>query len=439
MRNHPSETLPQRLARFGYSLLILGLVCPVTILRLLIAGVTDQDSARRLIQRLGRLPANSPKDGYLFHCVSVGEVVAASVVIKALMQREPDVPVTISTTTATGADRVRAIFGDTVTHCYLPYDIPGVISAWLTRLSPRAIFITEVELWPNLLRAARKQARPVMVINARMTDRSARQYAKIRALFTPMLHNLTHVCAQGERDYQNYLRLGITPDKLTLTQNIKFDQVAAGASDTDETFMGLEQGAKPVIVGGSTHEPEEALLLDACASLNAAGHEVMLILVPRHPQRFDDVAGLLDKRALRYVRTSQASSVPDDCQVILVDEMGKLNAAYRVATVAFVGGSVAPRGGHNALEPAAVGVPVVMGPSIHNNPVICAILIERGALVLISDAASLTAQCQTWLDEPDRADKAGKAGRQVLTENQGALAKTLECISHVLAEQKTNP
>ncbi len=428
--NDYSPTVPQTLIRWAYTLL-LAVATPFAIVNLWRKAAKQPDAfANRHKERFGLVPRAGSKPGYLFHCVSVGEVVAASALIKRIMQNEPETPVTVTTTTATGSARVEAIFGDSVNHAYLPFDLPVTMKIMLSRLAPKAVIITEVELWPNLIHCCWKRQIPVVVINARMTDRSARRYAKVSALLSPMLHKLSHVCAQGERDFNNYKQLGMQSDKITLTNNIKFDQ--AFSSEPDADFMGIQHANRKVLVGGSTHEPEEQVLLEAFNDLNAAHPQLLLVLVPRHPQRFDTVAKLLESASVNYVRSSQATQLPSDCEVVLLDEMGRLNQAYQVADFSFVGGSLADRGGHNALEPAAVGVPVMMGPHTYNNPVICQYLEDKKALTIVDSAESLQACLKQWLDNPEQARRSGEAGQQVIRENSGALEKTLDCLAEVL-------
>jgi len=404
------------------------LIIPFAFLNLLLRGVQRNKAySHRKFERFGYV-AHAPKaNGYLIHCVSVGEVVAASCLVKRIMQEEPDTQITITTTTPTGSARVRDIFGDAVHHFYLPYDLHLAMGGMIRRIKPKAVLITEVELWPNLIHACWKRDIPVMVINARMTDRSARRYAKIGKLFTPMLRKLSHVCAQGKRDYENYLMLGMPAAKITLTNNIKFDQVAT-AESIEKGFMGWSKADAPILVAGSTHELEEQVILDAMQTLWEREPRLRLILVPRHPERFTAVAKILDSNGISYVRTSQTKVLSDDTKVVLLDEMGKLNSAYSVASIAFVGGSIAKKGGHNALEPAAFSVPVLMGPNTYNNPVICHFLQARGALIIVNNTSSMVSQCQSWLNSPETMQKAGQAGYQVLLDNRGALDSTLACI-----------
>ena len=384
------------------------------------------------LERFGRVKPANEKGGYLFHCVSVGEVVAASCVIKAIMQQQPNLPITITTTTKTGSARVQELFGDKVNHCYLPFDLPFAMSQFLERISPSLVLITEVELWPNLINQCYQKGIPAMVINARMTERSAHRYSKVSGLFKPMLEKLSCICAQGERDYQHYQTLLPNDSRLVLTNNIKFDQ-AGQLTAMPAEIMGLVNGQRPILVGGSTHDPEELTLLDALKSLLKQVPDLLLVLVPRHPERFKIVEKMLSESGLRFQTSSTADTVHQESQVLLVDQMGKLNQFYSVANIAFVGGSIADRGGHNALEPAAFSLPIMMGPHIYNNPTICEYLLEHGAMERVHTAQDITTICSKWLQDPTLAKQAGSAGLQVLQSNQGAVDKTLQQIKRIFS------
>lgn len=426
-RNNYKPSLLEDVCRWLYTFVIVFII-PFAFLALVRRGATrNSEYNRRRFERFGFVPRAAKPNGYLFHCVSVGEVVAASCLIKQIMQKEPDAYITVTTTTPTGSARVNDIFGQQVHHIYLPYDLHMAMAGMIKRIKPKAVIITEVELWPNLIHACWKRDIPVMVINARMTDRSARRYAKISKVFTPMLKKLAHVCAQGERDYNNYLMLGMPKNAITLTNNIKFDQ-AQTPNHANDGFMGMYKDSGPILVAGSTHESEEAVILNAVTRLWETVPQLRLILVPRHPERFDAVAKLITQEGLDYVRTSQLSDIPSSAKIILLDEMGKLNNAYSVATFAFVGGSIADKGGHNALEPAAFSIPVLMGPNTYNNPVICAYLQQRGALSIVDNAEDIADKCAHWIKSPEDVLRAGEAGRRVIDENRGALKITYECV-----------
>lgn len=421
--NDYAPSLIEDVCRWAYSF-ILTLAIPFTTLYLLYKSSNrNKDVDHSRFERFGFVSPPPKMNGYLFHCVSVGEVVTASCLIKRIMQEEPNAQITITTTTSTGSARVRDIFGKTVHHFYLPFDLQISMSLMLNRIKPKTVLITEVELWPNLIHVCWKRNIPVLAINARMTDRSVKNYIKIKYLFSPMLHKLSHICAQGERDYKNYITLGADKSRITLTQNIKFDQAAAQQTKLD-TFKGLNKNAIPTLVAGSTHELEESALLSAMKQLWKTHPTLRLIIVPRHPERFLTVKKILENQNESFECTSESQQISPNTRLVLLDEMGKLNSAYQIANIAFVGGSLADKGGHNALEPAALSVPVIMGPNTYNNPLICEILAQRGALVIVKNTNDIVSQCSYWLSNPDKALNCGSAGRQVLDENSGALEKT---------------
>lgn len=382
------------------------------------------------IQRFGVNIRTAKASGLLFHCVSVGEVVAAANVIKRIRQFQPEISVTITTTTATGAKQATDLFNDSITHCYLPVDIPWMMRRILKQAAPTHVIITEVELWPNMIDQCWRLNIPVSVINARMTDSSMRTYTKISPLFSPMLHKLHKICAQGERDYHNYQQLHAPEQTLVLTNNIKFEQPARPeayqqAKEFSQTF---NIASRPIIVAGSSHAPEEDILLKAHKIVLQQIPDALLIIVPRHPQRFDDVYQICKSSGLRSLRTTDEKPCDTDTQVLLVDEMGKLQALYALATIAFVGGSIADRGGHNALEPAAFEVPILMGEHRYNNPAICQVLSDTGALFEANTPEQISQKVMQWLEDGPLRKRAGKAGKQVLQENSGAVSATLHAL-----------
>lgn len=421
-------------ARFTYTALV-TIVWLLAMLRWCILGlIRSKKFESRRLERYGQLREliAETKGGAWFHCVSVGEVVAASCVIKALLAKTPEHPIIITTTTSTGAQRVGEIFGNAshVAHHYLPYDLPWLMQRFIRHIQPTQIMITEVELWPNLIHHAAKLNIPVTMINARMTNKSARQYAKISWLFMPMITHLDHVCAQGQRDYDAYLRLGVVPEKLTLTQNVKFDQVTDNRIPEDIKVFGdaIKAQGRKVLIAGSTHADEEIFWLNVYQYLSQECPELLLVLVPRHPQRFDEVQRLIEIQQLSLQRWEQRMEINAQTQVLLVDAMGVLTPLYHCADIAFVGGSIADRGGHNALEPASMAVPVLMGAYIYNNPVICETLIQAGGLYIIKNETDAIEQCQRWLKQPEIAHQAGQKGLNVIEQNQGALGKTIDVI-----------
>ena len=427
----PSVT--QVLSRFAYTVLV-TVIWIVAICRWCSLGIVRSAKfERKRAQRYGALGQLTPRQrgGILFHCVSVGEVVAASCVIKGLLNTQPDLPIVITTTTATGAQRVRDIFGtsltDNLAHHYLPYDLPWLMSRLLAHIQPKLVCITEVELWPNLLAKTAQKHIPVCVVNARMTAKSARTYRKISGVFMPMLQQVTTVCAQGQRDADAYLSLGLAPEKLVLTHNVKFDQVSdvVVPESIIELSNTLKLLGKQVLLAGSTHQDEETFWLDVYKQLQADFPQALLIIVPRHPQRFAQVEAEILSSGLNYVNWADRDKLNAQTQVLLVDAMGVLTPLYTCADIAFVGGSIVAKGGHNALEPASMSVPVIMGIHTYNNPVICDTLITAGGLRIVTDTTSARQLCHTWLSEPALAHASGQCGQSVILDNQGALARTL--------------
>lgn len=425
----PPGTFKDKLSRCIYSLLWI-LLAPILAIVLLKRGHQSRlQELKRLPERFGFSASLRQTGGYLFHCVSVGEVVAASPLVKQLQTRSPDLPITLTTTTATGSERALELFGSSIQHCYLPFDIPFAMSRLLKRVKPDLVVITEVELWPNMIHYCWQKNIPVTVINARMTDRSVNRYHKLSWLAGPMLAKLSKVCAQGQRDFDNYLRLGVKADKLILTNNIKFDlpdmDVAPLRQGVTEAY-GTQH--RNVLVAGSTHAPEEELLLEAYQQLRTEHQHLLLVLVPRHPQRFEQVYELCLNRKLKVTRVSAGEPCQADTDILLGDRMGVLKRLYALADIAFVGGSLSNRGGHNALEPAQLGVPILMGPSQYNNPQICAELEASGALYTVKDETDLIHQCHRWLRLPDTARKQGLRGQKVIHHNAGAVQKTLNLL-----------
>lgn len=427
----PSVT--QVLSRFAYTVLV-TVIWIVAMCRWCSLGIVRSAKfERKRAQRYGALGQLTPRQrgGILFHCVSVGEVVAASCVIKGLLNTQPDLPIVITTTTATGAQRVRDIFGtsltDNLAHHYLPYDLPWLMSRLLAHIQPKLVCITEVELWPNLLAKTAQKHIPVCVVNARMTAKSARTYRKISGVFMPMLQQVTTVCAQGQRDADAYLSLGLAPEKLVLTHNVKFDQVSdvVVPESIIELSNTLKLLGKQVLLAGSTHQDEETFWLDVYKQLQADFPQALLIIVPRHPQRFAQVEAEILSSGLNYINWADRDKLNAQTQVLLVDAMGVLTPLYTCADIAFVGGSIVAKGGHNALEPASMSVPVIMGIHTYNNPVICDTLITAGGLRIVTDTTSARQLCHTWLSEPALADAIGRCGQTVILDNQGALARTL--------------
>ncbi|XOV80107.1 MAG: lipid IV(A) 3-deoxy-D-manno-octulosonic acid transferase [Aestuariibacter sp.] len=419
-----------RLVRICYSCLLL-LILPLFLL-FLFSKAEKRSSGffARIKERFGILPKPTKTGGVLFHCVSVGEVTAATPVVKYIQQNLPEIAITITTTTPTGSAQVVQTFSDTVNHCYLPFDFPVFVNQLLAIYQPEKLVITEVELWPNLIHACHKKHIKTFILNARLTDKSAKSYGKLASLIKPMLLKIDGICAQSKRDLENYQKLCPNLQSLHLTGNLKFDQKLQPQERqlTAQLRSELFAEQRPVIIAASTHEPEEESLIEACKSIWQTYPEVLLLLVPRHPQRFETVRNICREHRLSVQMLSDNEPISANTQVLIADKMGMLKSLYGLADMAFVGGSIANKGGHNALEAALHSIPVIMGPNIYNNPGICDALQQAGALKVVPDSSEMTTVFRCWLHDKTLAQRAGQSGHQVISQNAGALQKQLSVL-----------
>ena len=374
-------------------------------------------------QRLGLLPATAEPVIWV-HAVSVGETIAAAPLVKALLERRPDVPVLMTAMTATGAARARSLFGDRVICAYSPFDTPGSVRRFLRRVRPRALVIMETELWPNMIVETRRRHCPVFLVNARLSERSARGYQLIGGWTRSLLGCLDWIAAQAEDDAARFREIGAAEDAVSVTGSIKFD-----VAITDD----LRQGARalrdslsrrPVWIAASTHEGEDEQLLAAHVRVLEQLPQALMVLVPRHPDRFETVAALTGSRQLSCVRRASGQPV-GAAQVYLGDTMGELMLMYGAADVAFVGGSLIERGGHNPLEPAAWGIPVITGPHVFNFETVYRQLEDGLGLVRVNDESDLAAQVIRLLSNPQQAREIGRSTLAVVESNRGALDRVV--------------
>lgn len=420
------DTLIQKLSLGAYSIFTLLLI-PLLVCQLLIRSVTRFSGYRfRIKERFGFMPKPSQSGGLLIHCVSVGEVVVACRLIESLFAINPDAVITVTTTTPTGSERLLQLLGKRVHHCYIPYDMPFAMKRLINCVQPSQVLVTEVELWPNLVNTCWQRQIPISIINARMTERSAERYKKIHLLFTPMLQKLSHICVQSQRDYEQYQRLGASEQQLTLTQNIKFDLTPPSLQKPLDIVGTHTLNQRVVFIAASTHDPEEEAVLGAFDSLKTQYPNLLLILVPRHPQRFDIVA----KRISQYqvAKLSQSDVISDNTEILFGDTLGQLNQLYPLADFAFIGGSIAPKGGHNPLEACIHGIPCMMGSHVYNNPYICHTLAENGAITWVNTADDIAHCISQWINTPGLCQQQGQAGIKTIQENTGAVENTLRCL-----------
>ena len=305
------------------------------------------------------------------------------------------------------------------------------MSHFLNVIQPSQVLVTEVELWPNLVDLCWHRKIPISIVNARMTERSASRYQRVNWIFQPMLSKLGHICAQSRRDYEQYQKLGAPLHTLTLTHNIKFDITEDKAALLPPQLSPLKrwisENPRPIFIAASTHETEEDVVLKAYDMLSKSFPKLLLILAPRHPQRFAKVAQMLT--GYEFIRLSQLteqSTIPKDADIIYGDTLGQLNMLYTFADFAFIGGSIANKGGHNPLEASIKGIPCMMGQHIYNNPYICETLAEGNALQWIMSSDDLVSCAQEWLINPKKRQQQGQAGVDIIANNRGAIDNTLK-------------
>jgi 3-deoxy-D-manno-octulosonic-acid transferase len=417
--------------RLLYSAL-LYVVAPLAYMATALRGLRDPSYRDRLSERLGFTQLRFTARPIWIHAVSVGEVQAAAALVRALSSRYPQHPVLVTTATPTGGQRVRALFGDSVRHAYLPYDLPGAVRRFLDRTTPVIAIIMEREIWPNLYRACFARKIPILLASARISARSGQRHLRFAGLFREALACNVTIAAQTAADAERFRALGIAPTALHVTGNIKFDLEIPEDVRRAGSHIRAEFAHRPVWIAGSTHEREEDIVLDAHERVRAARNDALLVLVPRHPNRFDAVKAWLRARNVRFVTRSAREAVAADTSVLLVDTLGELLSFYSAANVAFVGGSLVPVGGHNLLEPAALNRPIIVGPHTFNAADIAENFLASGAAVQVESATQLGDAVLDLLTNAARRDQMIARAHEILQANQGALARLLALIEKLL-------
>lgn len=422
----------------------LALYCaaPFLVGRLLWRGLRNADYWRRMGERFGLgTPIAAQRGSVWIHAVSVGEVQAAAPIVRALKSLHPDETIVVTSTTPTGAARISKVFGGGVVHRYFPFDFPGSMARFLDRVAPRVAIIMETEIWPNLLTQCRRRGVPVVLANVRLSERSAAGYRRFRRLFAPALRGVAAVAVQSGEDARRIASIGAPPDVIDVTGSTKFDiPMLASLREEAAALRRTWGSSRGIWIAASTHEGEETQVLDAFEQVLAGLPGSMLVLVPRHPERFREVAAHVRRRGFESVARSRR---PVDCtgvQVFIGDTMGELPLFYAAADVAFVGGTLVERGGHNMLEPAALGLPVLFGPHVFNFAEISRRLLEAGGARTVSDSSSLGRAVIDYLRDADLRHTTGAKGRAFVESNRGAGYRVLEMISpHLEPAHESQP
>ncbi|MEI8612620.1 lipid IV(A) 3-deoxy-D-manno-octulosonic acid transferase [Shewanella sp. PP-He15 brown] len=417
--------------RFLYST-ILYLLSPLLIVYLAFRAIKSPDYRGRWGERFGLTRLKSTD--LLIHSVSMGETLAAIPLIRLIMQSHPELSITVTTTSPTGSAEVRKAFGDSVQHCYLPFDLPWCVRRFLRQVSPKWCVIMETELWPNLIAVAAKRGVRLMLANARLSTKSAAQYAKHPTLNRPMLQRLDVIAVQTQVEAQRFIELGVSPDRVTVCGSLKFD-----LSITPERLANAKQlrqawgrETSPIWVAGSVHPGEFDAMLTAHRQLLAQWPDALMIIAPRHPEQFSAVAEVVASQGFESVRRSGNFPVTATTQVLVGDTMGELLTFYGAADQAFVGGTLIANGGHNPLEPVAMGMPVMVGPNHWDFAQITQMLADAGGLRIVATADELAANLIAYFAKPELRQQAANAGLAVVEANRGALQRQFTLVQSLI-------
>lgn len=421
------------LSRSLYSL-ALYLALPLIVGRMLWRSRQAPEYRKRLPERLGFVEAAADVGGIWVHAVSVGETIAVAPVIEQLLARYPSLPVTVTSTTPTGSERVRSLFGDRVRHCYVPWDTPDAVHRFLQRSHPSVAVFVETEIWPNTVMACRSRGIACVLLNARMSEKSATAYRKMAWLSQPVLAAFDLIAAQAEADASRFREIGARAQAVKVCGSVKFDVELPETLIADAAELRSEWAAfqRPIWIAASTHEGEDESVLSAHQQLLGSHPEALLILVPRHPERFDQVAQLVESKGLQVMRRSLGQSPNESTQVFVADSMGEMMLWFGMSDVAFIGGSLVERGGHNPLEPAVWSVPVISGPHVFNFQTIYQQLDDAEAVAWVKGPDDLARQLERWFERPDDGVAVGAAGQSVVAANRGALERQLSALANYL-------
>ena len=415
--------------------LLLYLLLPLVLLRLLWRGFRAPAYRQRWLERFGLFENKTAAGGVWLHAVSVGEVQAIEPLVQHLCKVHPTVPITITTATPTGSDRVRELFGDSVFHVYCPYDIPLFINNFLQRVRPGVLLLVETEIWPNLLTICQQRGIPSLLANGRLSEKSARAYRRLGSFTRQIFQRITRLAVQSGDDAGRFAELGVPRERISITGSIKFDiRIPASVLEQTQVLRRLCGEDRPVWVAASTHEGEDEKVLKAHRMILQQLPNALLILVPRHPERFERVAAQARRLEFGVVTRSSGESCDASISVFVGDSMGELPIFIGTSDVAFIGGSLVPTGGHNMLEASAQGVAVLFGPHVFNFPAIARLLLAEQAAVQVSNSEELAQQILGWLTDASARSHYGENGRRVVEQNRGAMGNLIELLEQMLKQ-----
>jgi len=416
--------------------LLFYIALPFILIRLLWRGIRSPGYWQRWSERFGHSPLLTDDNPVIWiHAVSVGEVEATRPLVKTLFAEFPRHQIIITTMTPTGSARVKLLYGDSVMHCYIPYDVSFAVQRFLRRTHPQFGIIMETEIWPITLLTCQQLKIPLVLANARMSERSAKGYARFATFTKTILQSLHFIAAQSDADRQRFKLLGADIKNVHAIGNLKYEiNLPASLMEQAAVMRNLWGNHRPTWVAASTHEGEEAIILNASRQVRATFPELLLIIVPRHPERFDRVTALSQRAGFKTLRRSEHRPCPSDVKVLIVDTMGELPLFYAASDVAFVGGSLMPVGGHNILEPAALARPIITGPHYFNFNEITKQFINADAAIQINDTEQLAETIIKLLQDSQQRDKMGKAALQLMANSQGASKRLVNLIKRHITQ-----
>lgn len=418
--------------------LVITLLLPFVFIRLFLRALKNRAYVSRMGERFGRYRGPARSYDVWIHAVSVGEVNAAGPLARALARRNANWRILVTTMTPTGADQARTTMGARIDHLYLPYDYPFAVARFLDHTDPKLAIMMETEIWPNFVTHCHRRRIPLVVANLRLSERSYREYARLAPFTRSIFRRIKWFAVQTTTDRDRVVRLSGRSDNLSVTGNIKFEIALPASLREVAQVVRREWGNERTIwVAGSTHEGEEEIIVDVFRSVRRDHPSLLLVLVPRHPERFESVHRLLQRSRLKTVRRStHTGPIGDDVEAFLGDTMGELPVFFAASDIAFVGGSLVPTGGHNILEACALGKPVIFGPHMFNFLEISRMALDAGAGIQVQDAHALEQTVRQLVEDANHRFSCGQNGIALIDANQGALARTLEALDPFLGEMR---